>query len=472
MELDIYTRVSRLSDKRMRSVTGQESDCRERITDTGATVGKVHSDPGKSAWNPKVKRPGWDTLMARLESGETDGVVVFELARFTRRPMEGERLIAAAGNGLAVLDSEQEFDLTSPDGKAAFRDHMKMAAYESDNTSRKTRRGKRLKALRGEVSASHRAFGFELDGITHRESEAQELRDIVRRLLAGETQDALRRDLNERGILTSYGKRWARGSLRQVLLRPRNAGLLVYRGEPVATLPGEPILDRLTFDRVVALYASRRPGRPVSARYLASGIAVCGLCGHSLTGRPRNNMKPYPDGEVKRQYWCSPSTDGCGRITVDQRALDGWAGDFAVKVLSDPASASAIEREANELSKKRSALESEAAGIEATLVEIAGRLGRREISLQRHDAICGPLDSRLGEISAELSGLAIDKPIVDLGLRTIPAADQEYGFWLAKWQDGTTGERRAMLITALRGKRPIVGPGKSARFDSGRVSLA
>ena len=285
--LDVYTRVSLLSDARMLSTEGQETDCRARVLEAGHELGEVHSDPGRSAWNPKVRRPGWDRLMARIESGETDGVVVFDLARFTRRPMEGERLIAAAERGLTVLDSEHEFDLTSPDGKAQFRDHMKMAAYESDRGSRRTARGKRLRAQRGQPNGSHRAFGFEDDGITIREEEAGVIRDVARRFLREETQDSLIRDLNARKVRTSYGKKWERGSLRVLLTRPRNAGWVVYRGEPVARLPGEPILDQLTFDRIMALFASRKAGRPVSPRYLASGLARCCHCGHGLTGRPR-----------------------------------------------------------------------------------------------------------------------------------------------------------------------------------------
>ena len=95
-------------------------------------LGQVHVDDGRSAWNPKVERPGWDTLMGRLESGESGGVIVFDLERFCRRPIEGERLIAIAERGLVVLDSDGEFDLASASGKKSFRDAMNAAAYYSD----------------------------------------------------------------------------------------------------------------------------------------------------------------------------------------------------------------------------------------------------------------------------------------------------------------------------------------------------
>jgi DNA invertase Pin-like site-specific DNA recombinase len=209
--LDIYGRVSRLADKRIRSVEGQLLDCRTRVEEYGATVGEVLADPGRSAWNPRVKRPDWDALMERLESGVSNGVCVFDLSRFSRQPMEGERLIEVAQRGLVVLDSEREFDLSTPDGKASFRDQMKMAAYYSDRLSTVSKRGKRLKAMHGEPNSSQRAFGFEPDGVTLRMTEVDVMREGVRRLLGEDTGtpeslDSVVADINARGIHTTFAR--------------------------------------------------------------------------------------------------------------------------------------------------------------------------------------------------------------------------------------------------------------------------
>src|SRR5687767_14633576 len=98
--IDIYARISQDydGDGGERSVESQEEDCRDAIEDEHDDwqVGKVFKDPAKSAWNPKVERPQFNQLMARLESGEADGVMVYDLTRFTRKPIEGERLLALA----------------------------------------------------------------------------------------------------------------------------------------------------------------------------------------------------------------------------------------------------------------------------------------------------------------------------------------------------------------------------------------
>jgi DNA invertase Pin-like site-specific DNA recombinase len=476
--LDVYGRVSRLGDDRMRSTIGQIEDCTAQITERGAQVGKVHTDEGRSAWNPRVRRPGWDVLMARLESGATGGVVVFDLARFSRRPIEGERLIAAAERGLLVLDSEGEYDLTSASGKKAFRDQLNAAAYESDRLSTRVKRGKKLKALAGEPNVSGRPFGFEPDGITQRQAEAAELRDIAKRSLAigvnRESQDDIIRDLNRRGVLTAYGNPWNRASLRQVLTRARNAGHIVYDGQIVGKLPGEPILDQDTWERVCALFASRRRGRPSSDTYLCSGIAECFHCRHTLNGRPRANMKPYPDGGVRREYWCQPRADrgGCGRIAIDQREMDRHVRALTLAILADPRHAGAIEAAARQAADRRATLDTEIAELDQTATELAARLGRGEMNLKRYDAAAAPLDRRLRELRLERDDLGAP-PELDAA-SAAAAADQSREAWSARWDAATVAERRVLIRMALRGRALIVkplDPHAPRVFDPNRIAI-
>jgi DNA invertase Pin-like site-specific DNA recombinase len=469
--LDLYARVSRPSDDRQRPITGQVQDCTARLDDLNAVLGVVHTDLGKSAWNPRVSRPGWDQLMERLEKGTTGGVIVFDLARFSRRPIEGERLIAAAENGLLVLDSEGEYDLLSASGKKAFRDQLSAAAYESDRLSTRVARGKKLKAGRGEPNTSTRPFGFDVGGRTVRETEAAVLRELAARLLVGESQDAMIVDLNRRGIRTSYGKPWTRAGLRQVLTRERNYGAVVYDGKVVARLEGDPIFDEDTYGRIVALYTSRRAGHPISDTYLCSGIACCGLCGHRLSGRSRNNMAPYGDGGVRRQYWCQPRSHdgGCGRISVDQRDLDKHLEALTLAILGDPRHAAAVEAAAAAVTEQRGKLETEVDDLEHTAEQLAGRLGRGEISLRRHDAATKPLDKRLAELYATLADLDAE-PVGPVAPEVVAASRTA---WTKRWKDATTAERRSLVRQALRGQVLLVGPADPHdRTDvAGRVTV-
>jgi site-specific DNA recombinase len=458
--VDIYARVSELrrNQKREPSTEGQVAVCRVRLAELSLPEGKVLVDLDRSAWNPAVKREAWDELMYRLERGVSGGVIVFDLERFSRQPKDGERMIELAASGLLVLDSESEYDLRTPNGKKAFRDAINAAAYYSDRLSTRSARGKKLKAMSGKPNGSSRPFGFEADLVTIREEEAEILRELTRRFLAGESQDALIDDLNARGVHTSYGKPWVRGNLRQILTRERNCGRIIYTDSAtgvtsiVGRLPGEPIVTEEDFDRACAVYAARRRGRPNSWRYLCVGIARCGVegCGRPLYGRPRNNVKPYPDGAVNRQYWCPKGHGGCGRIAVDQRALDEAAEALAIEILADPRHADAIEAAAREIESEAARLDLAIAEAESVAEALADRLGRGDITLSRYDIAIRPLDERIAKLKAERASLGGPSP------QRPPSASREH--WQRRWAAADQKERRELLRMALRGRRLVVAP--------------
>jgi site-specific DNA recombinase len=125
----------------------------EVIERRGARVGEPFKDNSLSAWNPRVVREDWDEMMARLESGASDGVWVYDVSRFTRKPIEGERLIQAAMDGKRVWSWAGEYDLTTADGRMAFRDALNKAAGESDKTSERVQLGKRRGLARAATTA-------------------------------------------------------------------------------------------------------------------------------------------------------------------------------------------------------------------------------------------------------------------------------------------------------------------------------
>ncbi|MBV8992434.1 MAG: recombinase family protein [Pseudonocardiales bacterium] len=469
--LDIYARVSRLGDDRQRSTAGQVEDCRARIEERGAQVGEVHVDSGRSAWNPRVRRPDWERLMARLEAGATGGVIVFDMARFSRRPIEGERLILAAERGLVVLDSEGEYDLTTANGRKTFRDQLNAAAYESDRLSTRVKRGKRVKATRGEPNHSWRPFGFEHDGVTVRESEAVVLREMAARVLTGEKFDHVARDLNQRGVTTSTDGMWSRESVKQLLSRERNVGQVVHNGVVVGHLPGEPILDSETWERLTTLFASRRRGRPASEMYLCSGIVCCGKCGNRLTGRPK---QPYSNGEIRREYFCHPRTvrGGCGGTAIGQRELDRHVGALVVRILSDPRHAEALEAAAKATEDKRRPVLAELSECEHLAEELSGRLGRREIPIQRYDVAIAPLDKRIAELRAELAELDSKAPAAVADPAIVSASREE---WTARWNAATVAERRNLIRQALTNRKIVIAPfvpsSGRRKFDPQRIVI-
>ncbi|WP_084161095.1 recombinase family protein [Nocardia sp. BMG51109] len=468
--LDIYARVSRLGDDRQRSTSGQVEDCTARVTDHGARVGETHVDSGRSAWNPRVRRREWERLMQRLESGATGGVVVFDMARFSRRPIEGERLILAAERGLVVLDSEGEYDLSTANGRKSFRDQLNAAAYESDRLSTRVKRGKRVKAARGESNHTHRPFGYERDGLTVRESEAAVVREMVRRLLDGESMKRIAIDLNERGITTSVGAKWSGEKVKRVATNPRNGGYVMHLGEIVGRIPGVvPLIDESDWDRLTAKFAAQGRGRPASAEYVCSGLVYCGGCGRGLTGRPQPGRAPYPDGSIRRRYGCQKrlTGGGCNRVSVDMRLLDTEIGALVVEILSDPRHTEAENAAAVAVAKQRRPIAEALAESEELATELSGRLGRGEISLARYDAAVAPLDRRIAELRAKLDALDAARVVDD----SEQARAESFEAWTARWKAANVGEKRSMIKRALHRKRVKIMPAttRGPVFDRTRI---
>lgn len=470
--LDAYARVSRLGDARQRSTQGQVADCVAIVKSRGARVGEIHVDEGRSAWRPNVRRPAWDRMMDRLERAATGGVIVFDLARFSRRPIEGERLITLADRGLVVLDSEGEYDLTSASGRKAFRDQLAAAAYESDRLSTRVKRGKKLKSERGESNRGNRPYGYGMDW-QEIPDEAEIIRELVRRLLAGEAINELTRDLNARQVPSRGNSYWTNAGIRQLVLRPSVAGLAAYRGTVTGELVGvTPIVPRDQWERITAMFAARGRGRPPSSLYLMSGIIECGLCGTTLNGIPKQHMRPYPDGEVRRHYYCHLRDGvhgGCGRTSVDMRDTDSIVRLLVANILADPRHASAIAA-AEELARDQArSLDTEIEEAEQVATELAGRLGRGEITLARFDATMTPLDRRLADLRRRRAELTDSRSASD---------GAPLGMSLAKilraWDGGTTHTRRQQVRQALRGRRIVVAEPVVGRLRSdptGRVEI-
>lgn len=467
--IDIYCRISRDYDGTLRSVEAQEEACRAAIAahaHEGWEAGKVFRDHALSAWNPKVHRPDFDELMTRLESGEADGVIVRNLDRFTRKMIEGERLLNVAKQGRIVVALDGRYDLGTARGQKNFYEDLIDAQYESHRLSERTVRGKRDKAARGKSNASYR--GFAMPGFLPNpedwetgdprievpqqqlDAERDAVREVARRVLAGQSWASIVRWLNGTGLRTAYGNEWSVTSLRNMLRRPSLAGINTHHGEEVGVLPGEPVLDRETWERMVAVMAARTPGRQPSGRYLLTNLLYCGRCGHRLTGRPQRQRAPYPEtgdpeldaDRTPRQYWCQKQAgpnSGCGRLNVDQRMADAVVEEMVKATLGDPRHADRLKRRAAKVRAERDKVSHEISRLEEDAEALASKVATWGI--QRVDAAMRPIDARLQVLRGKL--LALDDPDAD----TNPSEATEAA---AEWDNAASGEhRRAMVRRAF-----------------------
>lgn len=460
--IDIYCRISQDYDGTTRSVESQEDDCRFAIAEhaeDGWMVGEVFQDHAKSAWNPRVVRKQWEALMTRLESGESDGLIVYDLTRFTRKPIEGERLIEQAKRGIVVASIENRYNLNDPDGRAHFRQDMTAAAKESDKISQRSSRGKKKKASRGRSNSTSvrgygrpgylpRPDGWEFGDPLIRVSDEQVaaeravVQEMCERIVARETMAEIVRDLDQRGIRTAAGAIWSNILIRQMLKRPSLCGLVEYKGEIVAEMKdAEPVVSRELWEAVQATFRARKRGRPATS-YLLSGLVRCSHCGYVLYGRPMYARKPYEDGSIARGYYCGPVAPGrgCGKMSIDQRFADQVIARAVIAKMSDPAYAESMAKAAASLSAERLPLEERLASLRKDMESVASKIVSRGFDWV--EAASTAIEDEMAKVQAALD--AIDTTSV-----TSVAAENVATEWKAAEEAGNLLMLRTLIATAF-----------------------
>ncbi len=162
--------------------------------------------------------------------------------------------------------------------------------------------------------------------------QAEVIRQAARLLLAGRSLRSTAAHLNDIGAPTPRGKPWQSATLRQVLLRERNAGRRVHRAQVIGDGRWAPIYSADTHDRVVALLTdtSRNTTNGNVPRHLLTGIAQCGRCGEPLVarqGRVTDNGRRQASA-----YACAK----CLKVKRKEAAVDERVDNYLTSWLQRP----------------------------------------------------------------------------------------------------------------------------------------
>lgn len=289
----IYVRISEDREGAGLGVARQLEDCEVLAERLGWQVVGVHCDNDVSASTGKP-RDGYRAMLGELTAGMATGVLAWHTDRLHRSPVELEDYVKVCEDHGVVTHTVKAgpVDLASPSGRLVARQLGAVARYEVEHAAERQRAKRLQKARAGEYLGGRRPFGYESDGVTIREAEAAEIRRCTKAVLSGVSLRSLATGLNDRGVATSTGSTWNALSLRDVLIRERNAGLMRYQGE-VIHRDGEPvqaewdaIVPEDTWRGVRAVLTDRsRRTSPLTTgrRWLGSGLYRCGVCGDGTT---------------------------------------------------------------------------------------------------------------------------------------------------------------------------------------------
>ncbi|QWF78661.1 hypothetical protein HUW46_02059 [Amycolatopsis sp. CA-230715] len=247
----------------------------------------------------RVVRPGFREVLDHLQAGRANGLLAEDLDRTMRDPRDLEDFID--------ITEEKKVNARSLSGSLTFTDGgtdaeiqmartmVNFANAASRATSRRVTLARERQARGGDWGGGLRPFGFEDDGVTQIAVEAAIVKDCSIRVLQLNRRTgklwsirSLAAELRDGDVTPVSGARWSAPTLRSILLRPRNAGISVYKGEEVGRLPGTPIVDMTTYRAVVRLLtdesrSTRGPGVGAPTKWMGSGLYLCGIHGDGTT---------------------------------------------------------------------------------------------------------------------------------------------------------------------------------------------
>lgn len=459
----------RISDDREgeeKGVARQEQDGRKHAAGLGWTVAAVIVENDTSAFKRRrvtlpdgtralrVVRPGFRRVLDMLGSGEVNGLIAYDLDRTCRDPRDLEDLIDVVEERRCHVSSVTGSLRLSNDADVTMaRVMVAIANKSSRDTSRRVSRKHEELAEAGQVGGGgKRPYGYERDGVTIRDAEANEVRWMAARVLDPDepwTQNRIAEDLQRRGVPTSTGAAWNMRTVASILTGPRITGLRRFRGEIVGEAVWPAILDRETWEAVRERLAERGAGSSNVLQRWLTGSLFCSLCGTALEG---GHSKGGP------RYWCAPRRGGCGKISINAARSEEEIERQLLEYLTEPAV----------LSRLRSAFSTDAvkdaraslAEDEQQLMQLAGMFARKELTFAEYGEARKIINARV-EQSRALVSASLPRTV-----RQLLAGEDVR----AKWVGLDAAGRRDILRAVLPGYRvQPAEPTGPRRFNPDRL---
>jgi site-specific DNA recombinase len=330
-------------------VYGRESKGKQKSVDDQVSLGLrlieerpgwTHAgtyDDGSSASRFATKaRKDWERLAVDLEQHKLDVLVVWEITRGSREPVEGFTwLNLCRDNGVLiyVMTDEELYDPRKTRHYDTLGRAILDGAKESNTTSDRVLRGVRAAAANGAPHGQvlygyERRYDPETKEFVEQRAHAERapvVREIFRRIARADPIVHVVNDLNERGIPGPAGGNWNRQTVRKMIRNRSYLGQRVH-GDAIYAAVWPALVSEIEWRAANRVLddPNRRRTKPGQKKWLLSYIAL------SKCGSPMHGVVPH-DGR-KAGYHCLK--DGC--TGVGQFELDEYVTRLVVARLSRP----------------------------------------------------------------------------------------------------------------------------------------
>jgi site-specific DNA recombinase len=348
-----------------------------------------------------MDRPALRRLLAEVEAGRVDTVVVYKVDRLSRSLLDFSRIIGTLDeHGVSFVSVTQQFNTTTSMGRLTLNILLSFAQFERETIAERTRDKMSAARRKGKWIGGSPLLGYDLDPNGGRllvnEAEAAQVRAIFGLYLETESLLETARELGRRGWtakrwvtragLTRGGSRFTKGTLFALLTNATYAGQVDFRG---TVYPGEHagIVDPAVWERVQRLLRrnGRAGGRAVRNKHgaLLAGLLRCTPCDSAMTPtysqKGDRRYRYYVCGHAQRHGWetCPTKSLPAGeieRFVVDRIRAIGTDPKLTAEVLAQVRTETQARTDA--LVRERTALERDLARWAMEIRDLVGSLPR------------------------------------------------------------------------------------------------
>lgn len=263
-----------------------------------------------------MNRPSFRKMLADIEAGLINAVVVTELSRLNRKVKDFcEVWELFKEHNVAMFSLKENFDTSTPMGELMLIQAMSFAQFERQTIVDRIKRGSRARAERGLANGCV-PLGFKL--VAHKpnyreidETEKPYVELVFRKFLELKRMSLVIKFLNDNGYRTKEfisqsgkkigGKRWTLSSLHSLLtnrsyigerevnkkFRTKNAEIVKDDDRYFYVQAHWPALisKELFFDTQILLEQNKKKARKYVHEYRLTGLMDCAECGQKLVGK-------------------------------------------------------------------------------------------------------------------------------------------------------------------------------------------
>jgi site-specific DNA recombinase len=225
-----------------------------------------------------MDRPALKRLIADIEAGQIDVVVVYKVDRLTRALSDFAKLVEVFDHrGVSFVSITQQFNTTTSMGRLTLNVLLSFAQFEREVIGERVRDKIAASKKKGMWMGGMPPLGYDVKDrkLVVNDEESRTVVDIYRRYLALKSVRALKEELAVAGIRskrrvrpdrTKYGgQKLARGALYLMLQNRIYRGEITHKGN---SYPGEhpAIIEQQLWDEVQAVLAMNRIERVTGVR--------------------------------------------------------------------------------------------------------------------------------------------------------------------------------------------------------------